>query len=146
MKIYRVDGTLCLEIKRDSLYEVDLSRADLSRADLRETNLYGANLSKANLYRTDLSEADLSEADLRGADLRGADLIDGGQDTRGFRFWAWSKKGGVIIYRAGCHEWDDFNDAVGWYSENYSSTGDRLECLTRLDMMRTVAKLKGWWK
>lgn len=70
----------------------------------------------------------------------------GAQDTRGFRFWAWSKKGGVIIYRAGCHEWDDFNDAVGWYSENYSSTGDRLECLTRLDMMRTVAKLKGWWK
>lgn len=88
----------------------------------------GANLSCANL----------SCANLRGANLSGADLIDAGQDRRGFRFWAWRNKDGTV-YRAGCHEWADFAEALAWYGDGYPSTGDRHECIARLTLLRDEA-------
>jgi hypothetical protein len=94
--------------------------------------------AKANLRGADLYGANLRGADLRGADLSGADLIDAGQDRRGFRFWAWRNKDGTV-YRAGCHEWADFAEALAWYGDGYPSTGDRHECIARLTLLRDEA-------
>ena len=84
------------------------------------------------------AKANLRGADLRGANLYGADLIDAGQDRRGFRFWAWRNKDGTV-YRAGCHEWADFAEALAWYGDGYPSTGDRHECIARLTLLRDEA-------
>ena len=98
----------------------------------------------ADLRDADLRDANLGGADLGGADLRGADVIDAGQDRRGFRFWAWRNKDGVTVYRAGCHEWADFAEALAWYGEGYKSTGDRHECLARLALLGDEAARRGW--
>ena len=87
--------------------------------------------------------ADLSFADLRSANLRSADLVDGGQDARGFRFWAWRANNGSIVYRAGCHEWRDIGKALAWYGDSYSSNGDRAECIARIELMRGIA-MRRW--
>ena len=138
------DANLC----GANLYGADLCGADLRDADLRGANLCGAGLCGADLCDADLCGADLCDADLRdadlreadlcGADLRDADVIDAGQDRRGFRFWAW-RKDGATVYRAGCHEWTDFADALAWYGEGYKSNGDRFECLARLALLRDEA-------
>ena len=91
-------------------------------------NLIGANLRGANL---------------RGADLRGADLIDAGQDARGYRFFAWRTKDGIVIYRAGCHEWICIAEALAWYDDSYTSGGDRVSCIARLNLLHAEA-LRRW--
>ena len=90
--------------------KINLRGADLRDANLRGADLRGANLRGANLYGANLRDADLRDADLRGANLVGANLcgaylIDGGQDARGYRFYACRDEKGVVTYRAGCHEW-----------------------------------------
>ena len=85
-----------------------------------------------------LAGASLVGANLGGANLAGANIIDAGQDRRGFRFWAWQKKGS-IIYRAGCHEWISIDAALYWYSEAYLGNGDRHECAQRLMFLRDEA-------
>ena len=92
--------------------------------------------------RANLAGADLADADLAGANLAGADLIDGGQDSRGFRFWAWHKDG-VITYRAGCHTWTDVVAALVYYGDGYPSDGDRFDCAARLHFMHQIAQ-KRW--
>ena len=101
-----------------------------------------ANLADANLAGANLAGADLADADLAGANLAGADLIDGGQDSRGFRFWAWHKDG-VITYRAGCHTWTDVVAALVYYGDGYPSDGDRFDCAARLHFMHQIAQ-KRW--
>ena len=92
----------------------------------------------------DLRDADLRGADLRGAYLGGADLIDGGQDARGHRFYAWrDKEAAVVVYRAGCHEWTSINDALAWYGPSYPSDGDRTECIARLNLLHSET-LRRW--
>ena len=140
-----------------NLSGADLSGADLSGADLINANLRGAYLSGANLINANLSGADLSGADLIGANLiganlsgadlinanlRGADLIDAGQDSRGYRFWAWQDKG-VAVYRAGCREWRNYDDALAHYDDGYTSDGCREECISRLSLLRAEA-LRRW--
>mgnify|MGYP002359880110 CR=1 FL=1 len=121
----------------------DLGGADLGGADLRGADLRGADLRGADLGGADLRGADLRGADLRGADLGGADLIDGGQDARGYRFYAWRDKEGVIVYRAGCHEWRSIDEALAWYGDEYPSNGDRIECVARLNLLHSEA-LRRW--
>jgi hypothetical protein len=136
-----------------------LSRAYLSRADLRGADLRGADLRDADLRGADLRGADLAGASLEGAYLVGADLegaylagasldgacignahlVDAGEDRRGFRFLAWKNEDGDINYRAGCHEWTDIDEAIGWYGDSYKSTGDRAECIARLTLLRDEA-------
>ena len=99
-------------------------------------NLLGAKI-------LELDAADLIGADLAGANLAGADLIDGGQSIRGYRFWCWRDKDGTIVYRAGCHEWCDFDEAIGHYGESYSSDGSREEGIARLTLMRDEA-IRRW--
>ncbi len=98
----------------------------------------------AYLRGADLGGACLGGADLRGAHLRGAYLIDGGQDARGHRFYAWrDKEAAVVVYRAGCHEWTSINDALAWYGASYPSDGDRTECIARLNLLHSET-LRRW--
>ncbi len=119
------------------------SKTYLRGADLGGAYLGGADLGGAYLGGADLGGADLGGAYLGGADLRGADLIDGGQDARGYRFYAWRDEKGVIFYRAGCHEWDSIETALAWYGDEYPSNGDRIECIARLNLLRSEA-LRRW--
>ena len=119
--------------------KTNLNGANLYRANLYRANLVGANLGGANLYRANLNGANLDGANLDGADLDGASLIDAGRDRRGFQFWAWRNKDGVVIYRAGCHEWDSIEKALEWYGVSYPSNGDREECAARLTFLRDEA-------
>ena len=120
------------------------SGADLRDADLRDAYLRGADLRGADLRGADLGGACLGGADLRGAHLRGAYLIDGGQDARGHRFYAWrDKEAAVVVYRAGCHEWTSINDALAWYGASYPSDGDRTECIARLNLLHSET-LRRW--
>ena len=93
----------------------------------------------ADLRGADLRGADLGGADLRGADLGGADLIDGGQDRRGYRFWAWRDAGKLQI-SAGCQQWASLAAARAHYGETYSSNGNRAECLKRIDLIAGEAR------
>ena len=99
--------------------------------------------AKADLGGADLGGADLGGAYLRGADLRGAYLIDGGQDARGYRFYAWRDEKGVIVYRAGCHEWKSIDETLAWYGNEYPSNGDRVECIARLNLLHSET-LRRW--
>ena len=99
---------------------------------------------RATLEAACKDRADLGGADLRGAYLGGADLIDGGQDARGHRFYAWrDKEAAVVVYRAGCHEWTSINDALAWYGPSYPSDGDRTECIARLNLLHSET-LRRW--
>jgi len=126
------------------LYRADLSGADLSGANLSGAYLSGAYLSGADLYRADLSGANLYRADLSGANLSGADLIDGGEDKRGYRFWAWRRKDGALIIRGGCREWAGLAAATAHYGKMYDSDGDKAECLARIALIEAVARQRGW--
>ena len=130
------------DLARANLARANLAGAYLARANLAGANLADANLADANLAGANLAGADLADADLAGANLAGADLIDGGQDSRGFRFWAWHKDG-VITYRAGCHTWTDVVAALVYYGDGYPSDGDRFDCAARLHFMHQIAQ-KRW--
>jgi hypothetical protein len=133
---------LCVEAAVKS--GADLRGADLGGADLRGADLRGACLGGAYLGGADLRGADLRGACLGGAYLGGADLIDGGQDARGHRFYAWrDKEAAVVVYRAGCHEWTSINDALAWYGASYPSDGDRTECIARLNLLHSET-LRRW--
>jgi len=108
-------------------------------ADLAGANLRGANLARANLVRANLSRAYLARAYLAGAYL-----IDGGQDGRGHRFWAWRRKDGVMILCAGCREWAGVDDARAHYGDDYDSDGNKTECLARIAEIEAIAKSLGW--
>lgn len=129
---------------RTVLVEAVRSGADLAGADLARANLARADLAEANLVRANLAEADLAEADLAGANLAGADLIDGGQDRRGYRFWAWRRADGQTILRAGCREWESLEGALAHYRGNYRSDGDVEECVARLQFLVDEAQRRGW--
>ena len=97
----------------------------------------GVSLAHANL-----EGANLEGADLRDANLRRTYLIDAGYETRGYRFWAWRRKDNAIIYRAGCHEWDNITEALEYFSQGYTSTGNRHECLARLNLLVALAAIR----
>ena len=133
---------LCVEAAVKS--GAHLRGAYLRGADLRGADLGGAYLRGADLRGACLGGACLRGAYLGGADLRGADLIDGGQDARGHRFYAWrDKEAAVVVYRAGCHEWTSINDALAWYGPSYPSDGDRTECIARLNLLHSET-LRRW--
>ena len=125
---HRDNGTVLFSRTCGSL-KTCVEAAVKAGADLYEANLYGANLREANLY---------------GANLGGVALIDGGQERRGYRFWAWRDKDGGTVYRAGCHEWRDIDEALTHYGDDYSSDGDRHECAARLRFLRDEAVRRRW--
>ena len=135
---HRVSGAVLFSLGCGS-FKLCVEAAVKSGAHLRDADLRGACLRGAHLR-----DADLRGACLRGADLGGADLIDGGQDARGHRFYAWrDKEAAVVVYRAGCHEWTSINDALAWYGPSYPSDGDRTECIARLNLLHSET-LRRW--
>ena len=140
---HRVSGAVLFSLGCGS-FKLCVEAAVKSGADLRDADLRGACLRGADLGGAYLGGADLRGADLRGAYLGGADLIDGGQDARGHRFYAWrDKEAAVVVYRAGCHEWTSINDALAWYGASYPSDGDRTECIARLNLLHSET-LRRW--
>ena len=137
----RFSGAVLFAAETESM-RLAVELAVKAGANLADANLADANLADANLAGANLAGADLADADLAGANLAGADLIDGGQDSRGFRFWAWHKDG-VITYRAGCHTWTDVVAALVYYGDGYPSDGDRFDCAARLHFMHQIAQ-KRW--
>ncbi len=81
---------------------------------------------------------------LTGANLARADLIDGGQDARGYRFWAWCRTDGALILRGGCREWIGADAARTHYSAAYAGDGNCAECLARIEAIVAVATTRGW--
>ena len=59
------------------------------------------------------------------------------------RVYAWRDEKGVIVYRAGCHEWFSIDDALTWYGASYPSDGDRTECIARLNLLHSET-LRRW--
>ena len=133
---HRFTGSILFSLECESM------KVCVKAAVERGTNLGGAFLSGTNLGGADLSGADLSGAFLSGADLGSGLLIDAGQDSRGYRFWAWQHEG-VTVYRAGCREWRDYDDALAHYDDGYASDGCREECILRLSLLRAEA-LRRW--
>ena len=135
---HRVSGAVLFSLGCGS-FKLCVEAAVKSGADLRDAYLRGADLRDASL-----GGAYLGGASLGGAYLGGADLIDGGQDARGHRFYAWrDKEAAVVVYRAGCHEWTSINDALAWYGASYPSDGDRTECIARLNLLHSET-LRRW--
>ena len=149
------------------LREADLYGADLRGADLRGTNLRGANLYGADLYGADLYEADLRGADLRGTNLRGTNLrgaylrdanlleanlreaegvIDGGQDTRGYRVVGWMHDDQLMI-KAGCRNFTLAEARAHWGGADYLEDHDaatQAEMVARVGLIAAVARAWGW--
>jgi hypothetical protein len=137
-----------------NLYGADLTGVDLTHgANLTDADLSGADLGGADLTGADLTGADLTDATLSGANLTKANLrqvwvcvgtrlhhqpniIDLGADNRGYRFWAWHDTQ-YVVYRAGCREWYSHESAIAHYDEDkYTGTGDRVECIRRMHVIR----------
>ena len=127
--IKHVDTDVLLFNKECSSVRECVEAAIKAGADLSGAYLSGANLVRANLARADLS----------CADFRDIDLIDGGQSICGHRFWCWRDSHGAIVYRAGCHEWRSFDEAVDYYGESYAGDGSRQEGIARLTLMYDAA-------
>jgi hypothetical protein len=123
-----------------------LTGAYLVGANLTGANLTGAYLVGANLTGANLVGANLTGANLSGANLSGANLVDAGQDRRGFRFWAWCRPDGAVVYRGGCREWQSIDDALAHYGAEYRSDGDIDECRARLRMLHEEGCRRGWVK
>lgn len=134
-------------IARANLADADLAHADLTGADLMGADLAGANLAGANLTGANLTGTYLTGADLAGTYLAGADLgerrfvVSGGFDRRGYNFMA-IVDAGVLLVTAGCRRWSSFDEARAHYGDNYSSNGDRAECLARIALMEDQVKAR----
>ena len=141
-----------------NLRRADLSDADLSYADLSGANLRYANLRRANLRRADLSYADLSYADLSGADLRranlsganlsganlsGANLIAGGQNTRGYLFYAYMDDNALIL-RAGCRRFTLQQAKDHWNNAHDDDPVLKEDCISIVERIERMAKVRGW--
>ena len=123
----------------------NLRGADLRWADLSGANLRGANLRGANLRGADLSGADLSEANLSRANLRGANLILIGQDTRGYLFWAFQNRAGVVVVRAGCRTFAGIGAAEAhWAASHLNDEILHADCLSLVARCKAMALARGW--
>jgi hypothetical protein len=135
-----------------ALYEADLSGADLYGADLNGAHLRGADLSRADLRGANLNGANLDgaylgRANLCGADLGGASLsrtmgiIDGGQDSRGYRFLAIRQHDVPYRILAGCRWFTREEAREHWFNDYHASNA---ECRDRCDLLDVLAVRKGW--
>ena len=127
-----------------NLVGANLVGAYLTRATLYGANLYRANLEGANLYRANLEGANLTDAILTGANLayvRG--IIDGGTDSRGFRWAAVQHDDGPRI-AAGCRWYTLAQAHEHWDGAHEQGEVVAIECRSRLALLETLAKSRGW--
>ena len=133
------------DLRGADLREADLSGANLRGADLSGADLRWANLRGANLRGADLSGADLSEANLSRANLRGANLILIGQDTRGYLFWAFQNRAGVVVVRAGCRTFAGIGAAEAhWAASHLNDEILHADCLSLVARCKAMALARGW--
>ena len=120
-----------------------LRRCNGTRADLRDADLRNADLTGAVLTGAVLTGADLRDADLRDAVLTGADLIEAAQRSDGYRFYANTKDGALMI-KAGCRYFDIDTGREHWRTTRGGTPlGD--ETMAILDYIERVAAIRGMW-
>ena len=125
------------------LRDADLRDADLAGAVLRDADLRDADLRDADLTGAVLTGADLRDADLRDAVLTGADLIEAAQRSDGYRFYANTKDGALMI-KAGCRYFDIDTGREHWRTTRGGTPlGD--ETMAILDYIERVAAIRGMW-
>ena len=101
------------------------------------------NGTRADLRDADLTGADLRDADLRDAVLTGADLIEAAQRSDGYRFYANTKDGALMI-KAGCRYFDIDTGREHWRTTRGGTPlGD--ETMAILDYIERVAAIRGMW-
>ena len=97
----------------------------------------------ADLGGADLRGAYLGGANLGGADLGEADLIDGGQDSRGYRFIGQHKDETLYIH-AGCRYFPIDEAEQHWKSAHMDNADLHTECLARVALIKQIAIARGW--
>ena len=139
-----------------SLIRANLEGASLKGAYLEGAYLAGANLAGANLEGASLEGAGCYKANLEGASLKGATfigaklaattgIIDTGTDSRGHRWVAVQHDDGPRI-KAGCR-WYTLSEAhEHWDGPHELGEIVGIECRSRLALLETLAKSKGWVK
>lgn len=106
---------------------------------------HGLWLSSEGGERADLSGANLSGANLSGADLSGADLILIGQDLRGYMFYGYQNKNGVLTINAGCRTFEGMAAARNhWGIRHLTDVHLHEDILSLLDRVERMAKVRGW--
>ena len=148
LNAWAVSGNLRgANLREADLYEANLREADLREADLREADLYEANLREADLRGTNLRGADLRGTNLRGANLLEAEgVIDGGQDTRGYRVVGWMHDDQLMI-KAGCRNFTLAEARAHWGGADYLEDHDaatQAEMVARVGLIAAVARAWGW--
>jgi hypothetical protein len=153
----------CAYLRDANLRDADLRDANLRGANLRGANLGGAYLRDANLRGANLRGADLGGADLRGANLRGAnlggaylrdanlrgadlggaDLINCGNRSDGYEFFAHMRKGALWV-KAGCRYFP-IHEARAHWAETRNDTQLGKESLALCDHAESMARIRGWF-
>ena len=165
MNIYDTNGKLLYESDAKTLRGaveeavrkgVALTGANLAGAYLVGVSITGANLENANLTGAHLAWANLYKSQLTGANLAGANLawanliattgiIDIGTDSRGWRWVAVQHDDGPRIAAWG--HWFTLAEAYQHWDGGHRGGEDvAIECRSRLALLETLAKSKGWVK
>ena len=130
-------------------YKANLDGVNLAGANLVWAGCYKANLKRANLSGVNLRGANLYWANLEGANLEGVNLtgatgiIDTGTDSRGYRWVAVQHDDGPRI-KAGCRWYTLAQAHEHWDGDHDISEAVGIECRSRLTLLETLAKDKGW--
>lgn len=112
----------------------DFTGACLRRASFTNTYLCEANFDGASLF----------EASFTAATLRGANLILGGQDIRGYLFYAYRDRHGKVQISAGCRRFG-IESAISWWSQRHSDDPLlREDCLALVARLQRMAVARGW--
>lgn len=129
-----------VDLRGANLHRANLREANMIWADLRGANLQQADLTWANLAGINLNETNLQGVLLAGANLRGSNLIDGGEDSRGYRFFGQvSADGRNVNIGAGCRYFTSIADArAHWLQRHHNDPTLQAECLARVDLIEKI--------
>ena len=123
----------------------DLSCSNLSGSNLRGSNLSGSNLRGSNLSGSDLSGSDLSGSNLSYSNLSGVPVLDGGLDSRGYRYFL-TAFNGVVGVQAGCRKFSLAEARAHWHGQHADEPRNLLdrEAIQIVEQMLARAALRGW--
>ena len=131
-------------LKGANLEGANLKGADLKGAYLEGADLEGANLKGANLGGAYLKGANLEGANLGGAYLKGANLINCGNRSDGYEFFAHMREGALWI-KAGCRYFPIDKARAHWNgTRGGTSLGE--ESIALCEHAERMASIRGWTK
>ena len=120
--------------------ECDSIKLCVEAAVKARANLAGAYLAGANLAGADLAGADLASANLARANLARVSEVIAAGFPDGWSCWAYREKNsGVLRVRVGCRDKTLAEGRAYWAGKD-----DRREVMATLDLVETIARLRGW--